>query len=91
MVPSVTPSPSATSGIAAPVPAPTAYRARDGEALDEIAWRAYGAESAVHDVLAAPANAPLARLGPALPAGTLVALPEIERAPAAPPPVPLWS
>ena len=43
----------------------------------------------MHDVLAA--NAPLARLGPALPAGTLVALPEIESAPAAPPPVPLWS
>lgn len=81
----------AAAAAAAPAPTPTAYRAGDGATLDEIAWRAYGAESAVHDILAATANAALARLGPALPAGALVALPEIESAPPAPQPAPLWS
>ena len=56
------------------LPAPNvAYRASAGDVLDEIAWRQYGVESAVHDLLAA--NPGVAALPPALPAGALVGLP----------------
>lgn len=56
--------------------AATAYRTKEGDTLDSIAHRRYGSVSAMPHILAA--NPELARSGPRLPAGTLVALPEIE-------------
>lgn len=53
--------------------AAVAYRAAAGDALDAIAWRQYGRESAVLDVLRA--NPGIAGLPPVLPAATLVGLP----------------
>lgn len=53
------------------------YRAKEGETLDLICWHIYGRGTAgtVEQVL--EANPGLAALGPILPVGTLVTLPEI--------------
>lgn len=53
------------------------YRAKDGEIVDEICQLYYGRTSGVVEQVLA-ANPGLAELGPRLPAGTLVELPEIE-------------
>lgn len=54
-------------------PARVAYRASAGDVLDAVAWRQYGRESAVADLLAAdPATS---RLPAVLPAAVLVGLP----------------
>lgn len=53
------------------LPASVAYRASAGDVLDAIAWRRYGRESAVADLLAAGAS----RLPAELAAGDLVGLP----------------
>ncbi len=55
------------------------YATLDGDTLDLIAHRRYGAVAAVRHIQAA--NPGLATLGPRLPAGTRVRLPEIEVAP----------
>lgn len=53
------------------------YRCKDGELLDEICLHYYGqASGAVEQVLAA--NPGLASLGPILPLGTKLALPELD-------------
>lgn len=53
------------------------YITRDGDTLDYIAWRYYGATAnrVVEQVLTA--NAGLADYGPTLPAGLSITLPEI--------------
>jgi phage tail protein X len=62
--------------------------ANAGETLDALIWRALGTK-AVEPVLAA--NRGLAALGPFLPEGTPVSLPELAAAPAAEPElVQLW-
>lgn len=53
------------------------YRAKDGEMVDEICQLYYGRTSGVVEQVLA-ANPGLAELGPRLPAGALVELPEIE-------------
>lgn len=55
-------------------------RAAQGDTLDLICWRHYGrTDGVVEQVL--EANPGLARLGPILPHGTLVQLPEIATQP----------
>lgn len=55
-------------------------RARQAETLDELVWRTIGgAAAAVEAVLAA--NRGLAGLGPALPEGTAVLIPDTNPAP----------
>nr|WP_252726588.1 tail protein X [Tritonibacter mobilis] len=54
------------------------YLSKEGETLDEIVWRHYdaGIRGAVEIVI--EANRGIAALGPILPVGTRVLLPEIE-------------
>ena len=59
---------------AAPEPPTIAYRCREGEMLDDICRRRYGTSHALGAVL--EANRGLADIGPRLPAGTLVGLPD---------------
>ena len=69
----------------------TTYRSVEGDTVDLIAFRHYGDESRAAAVF--DANPGLADLGPILPPGTLVRLPEPESLP--PPeasaPIRLWS
>lgn len=69
-------------------PADVAYRAAAGDVLDAVAWRQYGRESAVADMLAADPAA--SRRPTVLPAGALVALPA-RAAPISRPVVQLWT
>ncbi|MES2042602.1 MAG: tail protein X [Pseudomonadota bacterium] len=63
--------------------------ARQAEPLDELVWRSIGGgAAAVEAVLAA--NRGLAGLGPALPEGTLVIIPDTNPAPEPLPLVQLW-
>lgn len=54
----------------------TTYRTRQGEVLDMIAFRAYGRRPGMVEMLLA-ANRGIADLGPVLPIGTLVVLPDV--------------
>lgn len=67
----------------------TTYTTRDGDTVDFIAWKFYGATTnqVVEAVLAA--NRGLADYGPQLPAGLAITLPEIA-APAKAKGVKLW-
>ena len=51
------------------------YRCQEGDTLDRICWLHYGRESAVPRVI--EANPGISDLGPYLPAGTLVTLPDL--------------
>ncbi|SDF04692.1 tail protein X [Rhodospira trueperi] len=64
-------------------------RARQGDTVDLIAWRAYGETAMTEVLLDTPANRGLAALGDVLPEGTLVALPPRET-PAPTPTHTLW-
>lgn len=55
-------------------------RAAQGDTLDLICWRHYGRTAGVVEQVL-EANPGLARLGPVLPHGTLVQLPEIATQP----------
>ena len=68
----------------------TTATAMDGETVDAICWRVLGrTQDVTEQVLAL--NPGLAALGPALPAGTTVALPEVsDLAPAILETVNLW-
>lgn len=55
------------------------YRAQAGEMVDEICQLYYGRTAGVVEQVY-EANRGLAELGPRLPAGTLVELPEVEQA-----------
>lgn len=63
-------------------------RAAQGDTLDLICWRHYGRTTGVVEQVL-EANPGLARLGPILPHGTLVQLPEIATQPQRPT-VQLW-
>lgn len=52
------------------------YEAREGDTLDAIAWRHYGTADAAHVHALLVANPGAADLGPELPAGTVIALPD---------------
>ena len=60
-----------------------------GEPIDALVWRATGQGSAAVDSVI-EANRGLAALGPLLPEGTIVNIPEIEAAPAELELVQLW-
>lgn len=65
------------------------YVAADGDMLDAIAHRRYGVAAAVRHIQAA--NPDLVTLGPRLPAGTRVLLPDVEVTPEGETrPVELW-
>jgi len=53
--------------------------AQDGETLDALCWRALGSTAGVTEQ-ALQLNSGLAALGPRLPEGTIVELPEIDEA-----------
>ena len=56
----------------------TTYRTKEGDVIDAVCRRYYGREAgAVEAVL--EANPGLAELGPVLPAGALVTLPDLPR------------
>lgn len=65
----------------------TAYRAAAGDALDAVAWRRYGTEAAVHQLLAANPDAAVPRLA----AGQLVGLPDVRPARRVRETVQLWT
>jgi phage tail protein X len=69
---------------------PCTYRTVHGDMVDAIAWKHYGHETALVDILAA--NPHLADQGPILPGGILITLPQITRPQAAAnrPPLKLW-
>lgn len=52
------------------------YRTKEGDTVDLICWHIYGATSGVVEQVY-NANPGLAALGPVLPVGTLVNLPEV--------------
>lgn len=54
------------------------YRTREGDTVDFICWHIYGATSGVVEQVL-DANPGLAALGPVLPVGTLVTLPEVSQ------------
>ena len=65
------------------------YRTSDGDVLDDVCRRFYGREAgAVEAVL--EANPGLAELGPVLPAGTVIELPDLPRPLETIPTVKLW-
>lgn len=53
----------------------TTYTTKDGDTVDEIAWRFYGNTTATAQIL--EANKGLADYGPLLPAGVVVTMPTI--------------
>lgn len=59
------------------------YRASEGDTVDYIAWKYYGTQNgrAVEQLL--EANPGLADVGPLLPAGYLLTMPEIQQEPEA--------
>lgn len=59
------------------------YRTSDGDTADYIAWKYYGTQDGQVVEQLLEANPGLADLGPVLPAGVLVTLPEMEPATAA--------
>ena len=67
----------------------TTIRARQGDMVDAICRRVYGDESGFVEAVL-DANPGLAALGPILPEGTLVVLPEAQPEPTQEPLVTLW-
>ena len=53
------------------------YRTKEGDTADLICWHIYGRTSGIVEQLLAE-NPGLAALGPLIPAGTLVKLPELK-------------
>jgi len=65
------------------------YRTRDGDVLDAVCARHYGdTPHQVEDVIAA--NPGLAALGPVLPSGVIIELPEVKDAALERPTIRLW-
>jgi phage tail protein X len=52
------------------------YRTKDGDMIDEICWKHYGRQSGAVEALL-EANRGLADAGPMLPAGLVLALPDL--------------
>lgn len=65
------------------------YRTKDGDAVDAICWRHYGEQSGAVEVVL-EANPGLADIGPVLPAGIIIELPELPPAVQELPTVRLW-
>ncbi len=66
------------------------YKSRDGDVVDEIAWRQYGVVDAGILRLVMNANPGIADHGPRLPAGVTVVLPEIQQPASVAEGVSLW-
>lgn len=56
------------------------YRTSDGDTADYIAWKHYGTQDGQVVERLVDANPGLADLGPLLPAGVIINLPELEAA-----------
>lgn len=69
---------------------PQTYNTRDGDVVDHVAWRQYGACDAATLARVLDANPGLADYGAVLPAGVLITLPDIPRADTTVKPVQLW-
>lgn len=54
------------------------YRTSEGDTADYVAWKHYGTQSGQVVERLVAANPGLADLGPVLPAGVLITLPELE-------------
>lgn len=54
------------------------YIASDGDTVDYIAWRVYGTQAALVVERLLEANPGVADIGPVLPAGTRLTLPDLE-------------
>lgn len=54
------------------------YNTKEGDMLDEICWKVYGRRAGRVTERVLDANPGLAELGPKLPAGLVVTLPDIE-------------
>lgn len=65
------------------------YKSRDGDLVDEIAWRYYGTRSGLATERVFDANPHLADHGPILPGGVIITLPDLPT-PAATKGVRLW-
>lgn len=66
------------------------YRSKQGDTLDEIVWRQYGAASSATLVQIMDANPGLADLGPIIPAGVIITLPDAPETSEIKPGVSLW-
>lgn len=64
------------------------YQTRDGDSLDHICWRHYGRQSGAVEIVL-EANRRLADIGPVLPAGLIIDLPDLP-VPTATPKIELW-
>ncbi|WP_442489393.1 tail protein X [Halomonas litopenaei] len=69
---------------------PRTVRARQRDTVDAICYRAYGRTQGVTEQVL-KANPGLADLGPILPHGTLVTLPDIVQLPSREPTIQLWT
>lgn len=67
---------------------PGRIRSLHGDTVDLIAWRSFGDTGMTVAIL--DANPGLAQLGPVLPTGTLVTLPERSTTPQTATPITLW-
>jgi phage tail protein X len=65
------------------------YQTREGDTLDWICWRHYGRQSGAVEIVL-EANRRLADLGPVLPAGLVIRLPDLP-APEATRAIELWT
>ena len=65
------------------------YRTKDGDLVDAICWRHYGEQSGAVEVVL-EANPGLADIGPVLPSGIIVELPDLPPAVQELPTVRLW-
>lgn len=66
------------------------YETRDGDVVDEIAWRQYGFVDATVLRLVLEANPGLADRGVVLPAGVMIVLPDVPQPSTASESVSLW-
>lgn len=66
------------------------YKTRDGDVVDEIAWRQYGAVDADILRIVLEANPGVADYGPKLPAGVSITLPDIPKPASTRKAVSLW-
>lgn len=68
----------------------TTYNAMQGDTLDLICWRFYGQQSGAVE-LVLDANQGLADLGPVIPTGTAIVLPDLPKPSTELQPIRLWS
>lgn len=58
---------------------PQTYKTRDGDMVDDIVWRYYGTRGGLATERVLEANKGLADIGPILPGGVLLTLPDLPK------------